>query len=112
MKPYVLLRGLKPESRRFRPEVQAVDTSILSFWQADRNWYIQQRVWTLSDVSSARPVIPAVDQSSDAARLADQQAATEALDEFKTAAIGALELSSHSGYTSSLASGRLLNRSA
>jgi hypothetical protein len=92
--------------------VQAVSALILSFWQADRNWFIQQRVWTLSDITPAGPPIPAVDQSSDAARMADQQAALGSLDELKSEAINSLELSSPSGYTSSLASGRLLNRSA
>jgi hypothetical protein len=89
-----------------------VSTLILSFWQADRNWFIQQRVWTLSDATPAGPAVPAVDQSSDAARKVDQQVASGALDELKSEAINSLELSSPSGYTSSLASGRLLDRSA
>ncbi|HEY6258093.1 MAG TPA: hypothetical protein VIY51_20110 [Xanthobacteraceae bacterium] len=89
-----------------------MSASTISFWQADRNWYIQQRVRTLSDAGSAAPVVSAVDQSSDAARRADQQAATQAGDELKSAAINALELSASGGYTSDLTSAAALELSS
>jgi hypothetical protein len=78
--------------------------SGISFWQADRNWLIQQRVLTLSTQGSA-PAVPAVDQSSHAAREADQAAALNGGNELKSAAISTLELSSGSGYTAGLTSG-------
>jgi hypothetical protein len=78
--------------------------SGISFWQADRNWFIQQRVLTLSTQASA-PVAPPVDQSSHAAREADQAAAFNGGNELKSAAISALELSSSAGYTAGLTTG-------
>jgi hypothetical protein len=78
----------------------------ISFWQADRNWYIQQRVSTLSARAPA-PAVPAVDQSSPAAREAGQAAALSGGNELKSAAISALELSSSAGYTSALATNGL-----
>jgi hypothetical protein len=78
--------------------------SGISFWQADRNWFIQQRVLTLSTQASA-PVVPAADQSSHAAREADRAAAFNGGTELKSAAISGLELNSSTGYTAGLTAG-------
>jgi hypothetical protein len=86
--------------------------STISYWQADRNWYIQQQIWTLSYFNVAPPPVPKVDQSSDAARASAQAGALHGSNELRSAAIGALELGSNSPYTASLATpGQLLNRS-
>jgi hypothetical protein len=89
--------------------------STISFWQADRNWYIQQRIWTLS---ASRPAVsPAapINQRSRIASIADQVVSPSVVEPLKGAAVNALELSSssRSGYTSSIAtSGSLLKLSA
>jgi hypothetical protein len=78
-----------------------MSTSTISFWQADRNWYIQQRIWTLSASTEIDPNAPA--------------APTNKSPELKSAEISGLQLSSssRSGYTSSIATGgSLLNLSA
>lgn len=78
--------------------------SGISFWQSDRNWYIQQRVRSLS-TQVPGPAVPLVDQSSHAAREAEQAAALDGGNELKSAAISALELSSSAGFTTGLSSG-------
>lgn len=85
----------------------------ISFWQADRNWFIQQRISTLSEQGASAPAVPAVDRSSTAARKSEDEAALAGNGELRSAAVNALELSSSSGYTTSLATpGSLLDRSA
>jgi hypothetical protein len=88
-----------------------MSTSTISFWQADRNWYIQQRIWTLSATRPAdSPTVP-INQTSCIASIADQVVSPSVVEPLKGAAINALELSSSSssGYGSSVAaSGSLL----
>jgi hypothetical protein len=90
-----------------------MSTLTISFWQADRNWYIQQRIWTLS---ASRPAgSPPINQTSRIASIADQVVSPSVVEPLKGAAINALELSSSSssGYGSSVAaSGSLLKLSA
>jgi hypothetical protein len=95
-----------------------MSTSAISFWQADRNWYIQQRIWTLSASRPAgpegSPAVP-ISQTSRIASIVDQVVSPSVVEPLKGAAINALELSSssRSGYTSSIAtSGSLLKLSA
>jgi hypothetical protein len=92
-----------------------MSTSTISFWQADRNWYIQQRIWTLSASRPAGSSAVPINQTSRIASIIDQVVSPSVAEPLKGAAINALELSSSSssGYTSSIAtSGSLLKLSA
>jgi hypothetical protein len=93
-----------------------MSTSAVSFWQADQNWSIQQRIWKLSYNGSAVHVpgssTPA--NTSSGVASADQIALARATEPLRSAAISTLELSSSSksGYTSNVATtGILLNLS-
>jgi hypothetical protein len=92
-----------------------VSTSTISFWQADQNWSIQQRIWTLSSNSPAKWGAAAPANASSGVASADQIALMRITEPLKSAAMSALELSSSSmsGYTSNVATpGTLVNFSA
>jgi hypothetical protein len=68
-----------------------VSTSAVSFWQADQNWSIQQRIWKLSCNSSAEHVPgPSTPANTSGVASADQIALARATEPLRSAAISAL----------------------
>ena len=84
-----------------------MSSSTISFFQADQNWYIQPRIWTLSANGASDPAGPGAStkQVSGVASIAGQ-AAVRVSDDLKGAEISARQLSStsKSGYASIIVS--------